>query len=245
MIFFSAPMTRPSFARGSTPVSKKRNYDHEAWYIASLEAEKKRADSILYAILPAGAVRELKTANEVKPRRHDDVSILFCDLVGFTKNCDANPAEKVAAELQSLMVVLEDIIDRHGMDKIKTIGDAVLATAGRIKHVNYPIRASVACGLGMVRAAREHEPRWDIRVGIHSGSVVAGVIGRGQFLFDLWGDAVNCAARICDKAAPGTVLLSGSSSMRVRSNFRGKSLGEVELKGKGKIELIECQSALN
>ena len=91
---------------------------------------------LLHAILPHGAVHELRASNEIKPRRYDNIAILFCDIVGFTSYCDSHPPEHVVAELQSLMVGFEDVIEANGMEKIKTIGDAVFATAGLLRHVD-------------------------------------------------------------------------------------------------------------
>lgn len=227
-------------ARVAASLEKKKLRDQETTYLDRLEGEKKRADDLLRAILPPGAVRELKTTNEVKSRRYDDVAVLFCDVVGFTRYCDQHPPEQVVSELQALVAAFEEIAERHGMEKIKTIGDAFLATAGLLTAVDEPLLASIRCGLDMVAAARSIEPHWEVRVGIHQGPVVAGIMGRRQYLFDLWGDTVNIAARILGQAAPGSVVVSGPVWMEVRNHCKGKSRGMVELKGKGSFELVEC-----
>ncbi|MFQ5974018.1 MAG: adenylate/guanylate cyclase domain-containing protein, partial [Alphaproteobacteria bacterium] len=228
-------------ARVAASLEKKRLSDQELVYRKQLEAEKRRADELLNAILPAGAVRELKATNEVRPRRYEDVAVLFCDIVAFTPYCDKNPPEQVVSELQGLVGEFEEIVARHEMDKIKTIGDAFLATAGLLSYVANPALAALNCGHDMVAAAQTLEPKWQVRVGIHMGPVVAGIVGRRQYMFDLWGDTVNTAARIVGQAAPDTVVMSGSTWQHVRPEVRGKSLGFVELKGKGRLELIECQ----
>ena len=227
-------------ARVGASLEKKKLRDQETSYLDRLEDEKKRADDLLRAILPPGAVRELKTTNEVKSRRYDQVAVLFCDVVGFTRYCDQHPPEQVVSELQALVAAFEDIAERHGMEKIKTIGDAFLATAGLLTAIDEPLLASIRCGLDMVAASRSIEPHWEVRVGIHQGPVVAGIMGQRQYLFDLWGDTVNIAARIVGQAAPGTVVISGPAWMEVRNRCKGKSRGMVELKGKGSFELVEC-----
>ena len=227
-------------ARVGASLEKKKLRDQEASYVDRLQGEKKRADDLLRAILPPGAVRELKTTNEVKSRRYDDVAVLFCDVVGFTRYCDQHPPEQVVSELQTLVAAFEEIAGRHGMEKIKTIGDAFLATAGLLTAVDEPLLTSVRCGLDMVAAAPALEPHWEVRVGIHQGPVVAGIMGRRQYLFDLWGDTVNIAARILGQAAPGSVVVSGPVWIQLRNLCKGKSLGMVELKGKGSFELVEC-----
>jgi class 3 adenylate cyclase len=229
-------------ARVGACLEKKKLRDHEASYLDDLEAERRRADELLRAVLPPGAIRELKSTGEVKPRRYENVAVLFCDIVGFTQYCEHHPPEQVVAELQALVDAFEQITAKHEMEKIKTIGDAYLATAGLLTHVEEPVLAGVRCGLDMVAASKRLEPHWEVRVGIHLGPVVAGIVGQRQYLFDLWGDAVNSAARIMAEASPGTVVLSGSAWMHVRSRCQGKSHGMVELKGKGKVELVECSA---
>ena len=103
-------------------------------YLERLEAERRRADDLLHAILPPGAVQELKASNTVRPRRYEDVAVLFCDVADFTAYCERNPPEQVVAELQALVERFEEIADRHGLEKIKTVGDAFLATAGLLRR---------------------------------------------------------------------------------------------------------------
>ena len=235
---FNAVLLR---ARVAACLEKKKLRDQEAVYAQQIESERRRADELLYAMLPPGAVRELKATNKVQPRRYDEVAVLFCDIVGFTPYCDRNPPEKAVAELQALVGEYEQIVHRHRMEKIKTIGDAFLATAGLLDHLADPIFASLQCGLEMVEASRRIEPKWEVRVGIQFGPVVAGVIGQRQYGFDLWGDTVNTAARIAALANPGSVVTSAATWQHIRNRGRGRSLGSVEVKGKGPIELIECQ----
>ncbi|HWK63300.1 MAG TPA: adenylate/guanylate cyclase domain-containing protein [Rhizobiaceae bacterium] len=235
---FNAVLLR---ARVGACLEKKRLRDQEADYLQQIEGEKRRADELLHAILPSGAVRELKATNEVRPRRYNEVAVLFCDIADFTSYCDRNPPEKVVNELGALVSEYERIVGAHQMEKIKTIGDAFMATAGLFDSVPDPILAGLQCGMDMVRASRCIEPKWEVRVGVHFGPVVAGTIGKRQYMFDLWGDTVNMAARLAAYASPGSVVTSGATWHRVRDRGRGRSLGIVDIKGKGRVELIECQ----
>ncbi len=227
-------------ARVSATLEKRRLHSQQATYTRIIESEKRRSDELLRAVLPPGAIRELKATNEVHPRRYEAVGVLFCDIVGFTSYCDHNPPEKVVAELQALIEEFEKIVANHGMEKIKTIGDALLATAGLLQPVDEPLIAAVQCGLALVAGTKRVAPHWSVRVGIHHGPVVAGIVGKTQFLFDLWGDTVNIAARICACASVDSVFLSSLEWMRIRHRCEGKSRGSFDLKGKGSVELVEC-----
>jgi CheY-like chemotaxis protein len=228
-------------ARVTASLEKRRLRKEQAAYVELVERERERADRLLSAMVPIGAVAELKARDTVTPRRFDNVAVLFCDIVGFTSFCDQTSPEEVVSGLDAQVVEFERIADHHGMEKIKTIGDAFMATAGMLVGCENPVDTAVACGLDMVGAARSIEPHWDVRVGIHLGPVVAGITGKQRFQFDLWGDTVNVAARICDRAAPGSVVVSAPCWPSIRTLYRGRSLGPVELKGKGPLELVECR----
>lgn len=234
---FNAALLR---ARIRASLEKKRLRDQEAEHLQQIEVEKKRADDLLHATLPAAAVHELKATNSVRPRHFEDVVVLFCDVVNFTSYCDENSPETVVSHLQDLVTAFEEIATRNGLEKIKTIGDAFMATAGLLQHVEDPAIASVRTGFEMIDVLNGHASGWEIRVGIHMGPLVGGVIGKKKYAFDIWGDTVNIAARIVDQAEPGSVLVSEAMWRNLRDNFRGKSKGMIELKGRGSHELIEC-----
>ena len=185
-------------------------------------------------------MHELKATNTVKPRRFEDVAVLFCDIVDFTSYCDRHAAEEVVAHLQALVTDYETIVERNGLEKIKTIGDAFMATAGLLQYVEDPAVASVRTAFDLLEATRGHAAGWQARVGIHMGPLVGGVVGRRKYSFDIWGDTVNIAQRIAAKAEPGTVLISAPAWRNLGDAFSGRSKGLVELKGKGNLELVEC-----
>ncbi|HYX02592.1 MAG TPA: adenylate/guanylate cyclase domain-containing protein [Reyranella sp.] len=226
-------------ARIDASLARRRLRDQENAYLARIEEERRRADRFLRAILPDEALRELKATDRIRPRRFADVAILFCDIVGFTPWCEDNAPEVVVEALGRLVERFEEITHVRGLEKLKTVGDAFIATAGLLRAVDNPVLACVQAGHDMVAAARDFEPCWQIRVGIHQGPVVAGIMGRRQFQFDLWGDAVNTAARITDAGEPGTVTVAGDTWLQIRHDCRGRSRGPIALKGKGDVELIE------
>ena len=234
---FNAAVLR---ARVRACLEKKWLRDQEAVYLKQIEVEKKRADDLLNATLPAAAVHELKSTSQVRPRRFEDVAVLFCDIVDFTKYCDEHPPEEVVDHLQDLVQRFEEIATNHGLEKIKTIGDAFLATAGMLQHVEDAAIASVRAGFDMVQAVDDHKAGWQVRVGVHMGPLVGGVIGQKNYSFDIWGDTVNTASRIVAQADPATVLVSAAIWRNLRDTFTGNSKGVVEIKGKGPLEIIEC-----
>ncbi len=233
---FNAELLR---ARVEAALERKRLRDQEAKFLAQLQAEKARVNDLLHSVLPRLVVSELKANGRLMPRRHEDVAVLFCDIVGFTQFCDANTPETVIERLESLVDSFEATVDQHGLEKIKTIGDAFMATAGLLRYVENPALAAVECGLAMVRAAEAHGAGWQVRIGIHMGPVVAGVLGKRSFVFDLWGDTVNVAARVAAEAEPGGVLVTGVLWPFLGAACQGRALGTVALKGKGKTDLVQ------
>ena len=227
-------------ARLGACLDKKRLLDEKASYLSQIKDEKKKSDELLNVILPAAAANELKRSGRVEPKRYDNVALLFCDVVGFTSYCDAHPPEEVVAHLQSLIEKFEEITKVHGMEKIKTIGDEFMATAGLLTDNKSPLLSAIGCGLEMGAAAREMEPNWEVRTGIHSGSVVAGIVGRDKYQFDVWGDTVNMAARMTGQGSPGTVAMTYETWLQVEDDCQGRTLGRIDVKGKGNVEIIEC-----
>jgi adenylate cyclase len=233
---FNADLLR---ARVEAALDRKRLRDQETALFERVQAEKARADGLLDALLPKSIAAELKANARPAPRRHEGVAVLMCDIVGFTAYCDRHSPEQVVADLEALVAAFEPIVERHGLEKIKTIGDALMATGGLLRHVDNPARAAAECGLALAAAAGATGPGWQVRVGVHVGPVVAGVMGKRNFAFDIWGDTVNVAARAAAEAEPGAVVVTGATWPFLRAGGQGRSLGMVELKGKGRIELVQ------
>jgi class 3 adenylate cyclase/CheY-like chemotaxis protein len=236
-------------ARIGACLEKKRWRDQEQAYLArierqmgEIERERARADRLLHAILPPSAVAELKAQDRVSPKRYEGVAVLFGDLVSFTPYCEQHPAEEVVANLDRLTRACEELVRAHGLEKIKTIGDCVMATANLLEPHAEPVLASLRCAFAIAEAARTNPARWQIRIGIHLGPVVAGVVGQSKFTFDLWGDTVNVAARLSDLGATGGVHLSEPAWRQLAGRARGVPLGPVTLKGRGEIQVYRCES---
>jgi adenylate cyclase len=231
-------------ARIGACLDRKRSHDRELAHLELIERERRRAEELLHAILPAPAVAELKMTGGVQPRHFEDVAVLFVDLVGFTAWCESRPPEEVVANVQRLAEDFEILADRHGMEKIKTIGDAFMATSNLLQPHADPVMAAVRCSRDMIAAARTGPDGWRLRAGIHIGAVVAGVVGRTKFSFDLWGDTVNVAARLSALGGEDAVYLSADAVKRVHDRCRVLSIGTVQLKGRGDLEVYRCEEVI-
>jgi adenylate cyclase len=227
-------------ARMNACLERKWLNDQRASYVEQIRQEKKRSEELLNVILPSLAASELKHNGSVAPRRYDNVAILFCDIVEFTKFCDANTPETVVNRLQLLFEKLEELTDTFAMEKIKTIGDEYMATAGLLRSNSEPLLSAVKCGLEFAKAAPEIAEDWKVRIGVNIGAVVAGIVGHQKYQYDVWGDAVNVAARMASVGQPGTVCMTHNVWMQIESECEGRSLGRVPVKGKGEVEVIEC-----
>jgi adenylate cyclase len=224
-------------ARISACLEKKRLRDQERHHLAEIDRQRQRAEELLHAILPAAAVTELENSHIVTPRRHENVTVLFADVVGFTAFCEAHPPEEVVANLHVLASTFEDLTAQYGLEKIKTVGDALMATAGLLLPNHDPVMASVECAVSTLKAAQRLPTRWDVRVGVHIGPVVAGVVGRQKFTFDLWGDTVNVAARLAEYGTSSGIYLSATAWQQIKDRVRAVPLGSVQIKGKREMEI--------
>ena len=224
-------------ARIGASLEKKRLRDREVSHLRQIQEEKKRSDDLLHIILPHDVAHELKTTQAVKPRRLENVALLFCDIVSFTAWCDKHAPHEVLTHLQSLVEAFEHISVECGLEKIKTIGDSFMATAGLLAPAPNPALDCVRCGLAMIAKARELPPHWKVRVGVHAGPVMAGVVGRRKYQYDVWGDTVNTAARMEQAALPGSICVTADTWQLIAAHCHGIRQGNVEIKGKGALEL--------
>jgi adenylate cyclase len=225
-------------ARIGSCLERKRLHDQQVSYLRQIQAEKERSDELLHVILPREIASELKETQMVKPRRFEKVATLFCDVVGFTAYSDRHSPEEILAHLQTLVEAFEELCVQHNLEKIKTIGDAFLATAGLLVPLGNPALNCVACGLDMVAVTEKLDPGWQVRVGVHAGPVIAGVVGHRKYQYDIWGDAVNTASRMQTAARAGSVCVNRETWDLIAEYCSGVSLGPIKVKGKGEQELF-------
>ncbi|GAB4412766.1 MAG: hypothetical protein OHK0039_19030 [Bacteroidia bacterium] len=218
----------------------------------ALAAEKKKTDDLLLNILPDEIAEELKQHQRVKPVRHDHVSILFTDFKGFTTIASQMEPEALLAKLDEAFEAFDQITSKYGLEKIKTIGDAYMAVAGLPKPDKHHALHAVTAAMEMQefmdqwigRLRRKNEPIWELRIGINSGPVVAGVIGNKKFAYDIWGDAVNLASRIESACEPGKVNISASTYELIKYHCDCEPPRTAPLKNKGIVEMYHVREVL-
>jgi class 3 adenylate cyclase len=203
-----------------------------------LDRERARSDGLLLNTFPKAIVEQLKTASgERIAQRFDDVSVLFADAVGSTEQAARSSPEAFADALDELFRRFDHIAERHGLEKIKTIGDAYVAVAGAPTPLDDQADASAAMALDILaEAGKVRWPSGDpivIRVGVATGPAVAGVIGDRRFAYDLWGDTMNLANRLEEMARPGRILVSESTASELTDRFEFGPPEMLDLKGKG------------
>ncbi|MEA5520857.1 adenylate/guanylate cyclase domain-containing protein, partial [Limnoraphis robusta] len=198
------------------------------------------SDKLLLNILPLKIAERLKLKEEYIVDDFANVSVLFADIVGFTKISETLTPEKLVEILNRIFVEFDYITERNGLEKIKTIGDAYMAAAGIPEiHAEHAI-ACVKSALEMNKFIK-NDPflqniQLELRIGIHSGAVVAGVIGKNKFAYDLWGDAVNTASRMESHGSPGEIQITKSVKDSIGDRFVLEERGLVNVKGKGMVE---------
>jgi class 3 adenylate cyclase len=211
-----------------------------------IAAEKSRSDELLVNILPASIADELKKNNKVQPRFVSSASILFADFKGFTLLAERAEPVALIGLLDQYFTTFDEIVTRHGLEKLKTIGDAYMAVAGvPTANRRHPFDACLAAlelqgAVARMKAQREKMrlPSLELRIGIHTGPVISGVVGRRKFTFDIWGDAVNTAALMETNGAPGRINVSETIAGHVRSLFDLESRGAIETKHHRPLEMF-------
>jgi class 3 adenylate cyclase len=198
-----------------------------------------RSESLLLNVLPRTIAERLKRERGVIAESHPDVTVLFADVVAFTPFTERTEPARVVGVLDEIFSAFDALAERHGLEKIKTIGDAYMVAAGlpeaRADHAE--VMADMALEMLVEferlgdRLGRDHA----IRIGMHSGPVIAGVIGSHKFAYDLWGDTVNTASRMESHGIPGRIQVTEEVHRRLRSEFSFERRGEIEVKGKGRL----------
>ncbi len=219
-------------------VELKNSFDEIARRNEMIVEEKQRSEALLLNILPEEAARELLNEGFTRSRKYDLVTVMFIDFVGFTQIAETLNAEELVLRVDKYFRAFDDITLKYGVEKIKTIGDAYMC-AGGLPSINKtnPIDVLNAALEMMKYIQEEHGHLFNIRVGVHTGPVVAGVVGKHKFQYDIWGDAVNIAARMEQNSLPGRINISGATFALVKDHFNCEYRGKIEAKNKGEMEM--------
>lgn len=203
----------------------------------SLIAEQKKSDNLLQNILPEYVIKDLKDTGKTIPKRHRNVSILFTDFKGFTELVPTISATKLMSELNDIFGRFDELVEQEGVEKIKTIGDAYVAVCGVENeipdHAIKCIRVAQRMLAYLEKRNRTHKIKWSMRIGIHSGPIVTGVIGKKKFSYDLFGDTINTASRMESAGEAGRINISGATYHLIRDVVACEYRGEIFVKGKG------------
>jgi len=217
-------------------------------FIVQLHGELKTTDALLLDVLPPSVARRMKEGEKLIADRVEDSAVMFCDLVGFTEFSSSAEPEEVVAMLDEFFLLLEQECHKHGVEKIKTIGDSFMAAAGVTMDVEDPAHAmagyvvSVMAKLAELREQRAHA--LDFRIGFAVGPVVGGVIGGERLFFDIWGDTVNTASRMESNGEAGAITCTQGAYERLRDRWEFEPVGKTQVKGKGEVEMWQLKGPL-
>jgi class 3 adenylate cyclase len=238
--YLTKPVT-PSIvqARVRNHLELKRLRDQEKEYLRLVELEKKKSDALLANILPDSVAERLKEKQEVIAESYPEITILFADLINFTEFASKTSSVEIVSTLNEVFSFFDGLAEKHGVEKIKTIGDSYMAVAGLADDQEEHAIQIADLALDMLEGIRKFS--WlngqslRLRIGINTGPVVAGVIGRNKYSFDMWGDAVNIAGRMEFHGVPDRIQVSAITYQYLRDSYLFEERGPLQIKGKGEM----------
>lgn len=222
-----------------------------------LSEERKKTESLLLNIFPPHVADELKKSGKVTPMLYQDTTIIFTDFKDFTKFSQQLTPEELIAELGKCFEKFDEIITHNGLEKIKTIGDAYMCVGGIFseqvsakENAKRAVQAAVEIADYIAETKKQHRAEgrvyWDIRIGVHTGDIVAGIVGKKKFAFDIWGDAVNTASRLETSGEAGRVNISGDTYKLIKDSFNCEYRGKLPIKNKGELDMyfVEAEKTM-
>ena len=218
---------------------------------AEVVKQKEKSEELLLNILPSEVADELKEKGYTTAKSFDEVTVLFSDIKGFTNVAEKMTAQELVKEINTYFSAFDGIIQKYGLEKIKTIGDAYVAAGGLPEKnsatVQNVVEAAIAMQkeIGILKQQRvsSNKPYFELRIGIHTGPVVAGVVGIKKFQYDIWGDTVNLAARMEQSGVPGKINISQHTYELIKAQFNCVHRGKIEAKNKGEIDMYFVEFA--
>jgi class 3 adenylate cyclase len=227
-------------ARIEASLEKKRWRDKEQAYLAQIEAEREKAERLLLNILPPSIAERLKEQPAGIVDYFVEATILFADIVGFTELSTRLTPLDLVALLNALFSAFDYLTEKYGLEKVKTIGDSYMVAGGlpqaRPDHAQAVAEMALEMQAVMARFNQENAEPLDIRIGINTGPVIAGVIGSKKFIYDLWGDTVNTASRMESHGLASQIQVGPETYRQLQANYLLEERGEIEVKGKGRVK---------
>jgi class 3 adenylate cyclase/Tfp pilus assembly protein PilF len=213
------------------------------WYYRTISREKKRSDALLLNILPSEIAKELKLKGKVEAVNCNSVTVLFTDFVQFSKIAEHIEPEQLVKSIDHYFKKFDEITSKYGIEKIKTIGDSYMCVAGlptpNATHASNAIKAAKEM-IEMVKTQMTSQSgltNFEVRVGLHSGPVVAGIVGIKKWQYDIWGDTVNIASRMESNSEPGKINISETTYEEIKDEFPCEYRGEIEVKNRGMLKM--------
>jgi class 3 adenylate cyclase/Tfp pilus assembly protein PilF len=219
------------------------------WYYRAISREKKTSENLLLNILPSDTAEELKEHGKVQAKKFESVSVLFTDFKDFTRHSSSLTPENLVRSVDYYFSKFDEIIGKHGLEKIKTMGDSYMCAGGLHFHQDDHALKMMQASFEMVqimedaRNDSENIMAYDIRIGVNSGPVVAGVVGTKKFAYDIWGDTVNVAARMESNSERGKINISQNTYALIKDRYDCEYRGEIEVKNKGMMKMYYVNKA--
>lgn len=226
-------------ARVESSLEKKWRRDQAKQYLQEIEAEREKSEQLLLNILPKAITERLKGGVNVIADSFEQVTVLFADIVNFTHHASDLEPEALVEVLNTIFSLFDSLADEHGLEKIKTIGDAYMVVSG--VPTTRPDHAEAMAEMALAMQEAVHDVGWlyefplQMRIGMSSGPVVAGVIGKNKFAYDLWGDTVNTASRMESNGLTGKIQVSQSTYEILHDKYLFEARGLIDVKGKGEL----------
>ncbi len=206
-----------------------------------LKAEKEKSDSLLQNILPLPIIKELKEKGVIVPRFYESVTLLFTDFEGFTQLASSMPPGELVSELNDIFKSFDLLINKYGLEKLKTIGDSYMVGGGfpieSNNHAINIIKAALEMNQVIVARNKNSKHKWKMRLGAHSGNIVAGVVGKMKYTYDVWGNTVNLASKMERQSIPGMINITSATYELIKDEFHCEYRGSVEIPGNGNIDM--------
>jgi adenylate cyclase len=218
-----------------------------------IEHEKQKSEELLYNTLPKKIVSEIKMHGKSAPIHHKQASILFADFVGFTKISSETSPENLILNLNTHFSCFDSLMVEYNLEKLKTIGDCYMCAGGIPEYSNTHVFDTILAGLAILDYFEQNKPRWEkknmpiweIRIGAHTGPVVAGVVGFKKLVYDVWGDTVNIASRMESNGIPGKMNVSQDIYTIIKPYFDCEARGEIEVKNRGSMQMYFVKGLLS